>query len=136
MSIYSAVNCGNLHLIPQDERNTDWDLDDSGVATSFGTDSADFSGNVPSGTKALLVYIQFYSNDTNDWAILYTRGDGESSTDAHQTVFSSIGAEIGATGYRMSAPDIIYAPNGKFDYYCHATYSINELRMIVMGYYR
>jgi hypothetical protein len=137
MSIYSAVDCGTLKYIKADDRPSSYVLTDSSIPTSAATaDEVDLSADVPNGTKALLFSYIVWSNDTNDLAILHTRESGATTTVGQKTYTAYFQAEQGAVStFGISGIFVIYAPNGKFEYWTNSTYSVTDIRLMLWGYY-
>jgi hypothetical protein len=138
MSILSAVDCGNLHLIPQDDLPTttgDANISDTSVSTSW--EEADMSGALPNGVKAVLMYVEIRLSTADDKSILLTRASGDSAGEVLGVFAQRIEAQLGASGYIHVGGYIIQrVVNGKFEYRHFTSWPISRVRFFLRGYYR
>ncbi len=135
-AIKTARDCGTLHMISDANRSTSADVNDGTVNDTW--DVADFSGVVPNGTRALLLFAVIRNSDVQERALLQTRDTGSSSGADRSTMTMWIeAARSGTTGLSVvGAPIIIYATNGVFEYRrASAIYTIDSLEFTLVGYY-
>jgi hypothetical protein len=133
MSILSAVDCGNLHIIKNADRPSAAVITDTGVDAASGWQDVDLSSYVPNGTKA--VVIDFYIQVTNadDFGFWYIRADDE--TNALKMRATAIAGEQGASNTKLLCEATVWAPNGVFQYKGHDVFPLSSLNGYLKGYY-
>lgn len=119
-----APSVGNLHLLPEEDRTTGWDLS---VNPSTSWAECDLSNRVPKGTRALMGWA--YVGPTDAVGMILTRDANSSETNNVRT--------------RMIANDdwdgniiLIKATDGKFDYKEHSNaQEVAVFNFELHGYY-
>jgi hypothetical protein len=132
---FDPNHTGRLYILQEDERPNAFVLN-GGVQTSF-TD-VDFSAYVPSGVKALLLYIQlnWTGNGALDFAIIYTRQNGSSETDTIrlstlQIGYTNLGAGVIMKGSTIAK--VLCDSDGLIEYTVNN--AATAAYITIMGYY-
>ncbi len=123
-----AVPAGELHLLDEGDRNTDWDVN---VNPTTSWVEHDLSGRVPKGTKALFGHALIINADAQ--GILLVRDGNSSENDKERTQTISY---LGAAGKLLGIPIIIKATDGIFDIRENAAdVEISNFTFELWGYY-
>lgn len=109
---------GKLHLIPVDERPSNFVLD-AGTSTSWV--EVDFSTYVPKNVKALLLecFLKMTGDGARDVEYLYARPSGSSETNIYRTRVCSVGFGNAGAGQNVYADNTLPVrcdSDGKIEY--------------------
>jgi hypothetical protein len=129
---------GGFHLIDEEDRNTNWDVNDTSVGDSAGSaETANFSASVATGTTMIWAYVRVETNDTGEDVRLFLRDSASTETDAErtQTMRLRAGRNTDDTQILLGVPMMIHARNGQFDYWSAAGAHVDTLIVSLKGYW-